>query len=69
MNTRERTFIYNVLWFACFCWFGWYCFHAATNPANQNAGVGALTTILVIACAPMAVLWCWKRWYTGKWLS
>lgn len=68
MKTRTATYIYNAVWFVCFCWFIWSCFHAIAT-APKGSGVLALAQALAIGAGPMYILWAWKRWYTGKWFS
>lgn len=61
--------LYNIAYWAGMLWFAGFLFWAATRPDMQGAGPLAFGAILLIAGAPCAVLWAWKRWKTGTWIS
>ena len=68
-KARRATYIYNAIWFACFCWFGWWCFTVTTAPGARGGGLPVAMNAFGVGLAPMAILWLWKRWYTGKWIG
>lgn len=65
MTTRQRTLIYNILYWAGMLWFVYWCYRTAAD----NVQYGAAVPYLITAVAPCACLTIWKRWYTGRWIS